>query len=106
MILALHRQAARVRATDPSVALMGLMLALVAVQAMAGTDVTFSTVVDNLTNWTTGSLGKVFALGSLAVGLAIGVVKQSIMSVVTGVAIALAAAIGPGVLAGIFTAVL
>jgi conjugal transfer pilus assembly protein TraA len=76
----------------------------VSLDAAAGTDTTFSTVVTNLNNWMTGSLGKVFAVGSLGVGLAIGVVKQSIMSVVTGVAIALAGSIGPGVLQGIFTA--
>lgn len=78
----------------------------VTLDAAAGTDTTFSTVVTNLNNWMTGSLGKVFAVGSLGVGLAIGVVKQSIMSVVTGVAIALAGSIGPGVLQGIFTAVI
>lgn len=79
---------------------------LAAGQALAGTDTTFGTVVTTLDNWMTGSMGKVFAIGSLGVGLAIGVVQQSIMSVVTGVAIALAGSIGPGVLAGIFTAVL
>jgi conjugal transfer pilus assembly protein TraA len=78
----------------------------VAGHAVAGTDTTFGTVVTTLDNWMTGSMGKVFAIGSLGVGLAIGVVQQSIMSVVTGVAIALAGSIGPGVLAGIFTAIL
>jgi conjugal transfer pilus assembly protein TraA len=80
--------------------------AVAAGQAVAGTDTTFGTVVTQLDNWMTGSLGKVFAIGSLGVGLAIGIVQQSIMSVVTGVAIALAGSIGPGVLSGIFTAVL
>lgn len=77
-----------------------------AVDATAGSDSTFTTIVTNLDDWMTGSLGKVFALGALGTGLAIGVVKQSVMSVVTGVAVALSASVGPGVLTNIFTATL
>lgn len=66
----------------------------------------FDSVTTRLQNWMEGSLGKTFALGSLAVGLAIGVVKQSIMAVVTGAAVALSSSIGPGVLNNIFTATL
>ncbi|MEC4720479.1 TraA family conjugative transfer protein [Noviherbaspirillum sp. CPCC 100848] len=95
------------RLTTNQIFFTALALSLaITIDAVAGTDTTFSTVVTNLNNWMTGSLGKVFAVGSLGVGLAIGVVKQSIMSVVTGVAIALAGSIGPGVLQGIFTAVI
>ncbi|MBG6083005.1 TraA family conjugative transfer protein [Rubrivivax gelatinosus] len=64
----------------------------------------FDAVTTRLQNWMQGSLGKTFALGSLAVGLAIGVVKQSVMSVVVGAAVALSASIGPDVLSSIFTA--
>ncbi|MDD1010999.1 MULTISPECIES: TraA family conjugative transfer protein [Pseudomonas] len=77
-----------------------------AVDVTAGSDSTFTTIVTNLDDWMTGSLGKVFALGALGTGLAIGVVKQSVMSVVTGVAVALSASVGPGVLTNIFTATL
>ena len=70
----------------------------------ASTD--FDAVTTRLQNWMEGSLGKTFALGSLAVGLAIGVVKQSVMSVVTGAAVALSSSIGPGVLSTIFSATL
>ncbi|MBG6083006.1 TraA family conjugative transfer protein [Rubrivivax gelatinosus] len=73
--------------------------------AVAGTGSgDFDAVTTRLQNWMQGSLGKTFALGALAVGLAIGVVKQSVMSVVTGAAVALSASIGPTVLTGIFTA--
>jgi conjugal transfer pilus assembly protein TraA len=74
--------------------------------AIAGTDSTFATVSTNLDGWMTGSLGKVFSLGALAVGLGIGVIKQSILSVATGVSIALASSIGPGVLTNMFSATL
>lgn len=66
----------------------------------------FNDVTTRLEAWMEGSLGKTFAIGSLAVGLAIGVVKQSVMSVVTGVAVALSASIGPNVLTQIFGAAL
>jgi conjugal transfer pilus assembly protein TraA len=45
-----------------------------------------------------------FAVGALAVGLGIGIVKQSVMSVAVGTGIALAASGGPAVLSGIFGA--
>jgi len=86
-----------------AIALAALVVTGAAVAGTTGsTD--FDTVTTRLQNWMQGSLGKTFALGSLAVGLAIGVVKQSVMSVVTGAAVALSASIGPNVLTGIFTA--
>ncbi len=87
-------------------ALLGIALLLAASVAQATTETTFQDAGDRLSDWQTGSLGRVFALGALGVGLAIGVVKQSVMSVVTGVAVALSASIGPGVLTGMFTATL
>lgn len=74
--------------------------------ALASTDATFNTPVTWLNNALTGSLGKTIALASLAVGLGLGVVQQSVMSVVIGTSIALAASVGPGVLTGMLGAVL
>lgn len=85
---------------------LALFAVALALNASAASDSTFSEIVDKLTTWMTGSLGTTFSLGALAVGLAIGVVKQSIMSVVTGVSVALSASLGPGVLQGLFTAAL
>jgi conjugal transfer pilus assembly protein TraA len=87
-------------------ALMVGVTAVVASTTSGSTDSDFGTVVTKLKTWMEGSLGKTFALGSLATGLGIGIVKQSAMSVVTGVGIALSAAIGPSVLEQIFTAAL
>ena len=83
-----------------------LTLAGAAVAGTATGTNDFSDVANKLRVWMEGSLGKTFAIGSLAVGLAIGVVKQSVMSVVTGVAVALSASVGPGVLVNLFTAVM
>jgi conjugal transfer pilus assembly protein TraA len=86
--------------------------ALAAGAVFAGTDVTFGTSAANsgpvgtMQGWLQGSMGKMFAVGALAVGLGIGIVKQSVMSVAVGTGIALAASAGPTVLATIFTAVI
>ena len=66
----------------------------------------FSNIATTLKNWTEGSLGNVFALGTLAVGLGMGVVKQTIMPVVVAVGMAAAAKWGPGVLLGISSTLL
>lgn len=79
---------------------------------MAGSDATFGTgaagsgPVGTMTGWLQGSMGRMFAIGALAVGLGIGIVKQSVMSVAVGTGIALAASAGPTVLSAIFTAVI
>lgn len=74
----------------------------VAVAGAGGTE--FSTIVTQLTDWLEGGLGQVLALGALAVGLGIGIVQQSIMAVVVGIAMAIAVFYGPGVLTGVITA--
>ena len=77
-------------------------VAIVAGSAVAGSGGTeFGAIVTQLQGWLEGGLGQVLALGSLAVGLGIGIVQQSIMSVVVGIAMAIAVFYGPGVLTGI-----
>jgi len=60
-----------------------------------GSDETFSEVAGMVRGWLEGSLGQVIALSALAVGLAMGVLRQSIMASVVGVAMALVAYYGP-----------
>lgn len=88
---------------DATVALVGV-IALTAIGAMAGSDTTFSAASTFLNTSLTGSLGKTFALGALAVGLGVGIVKQSVMAVAIGVGMALVSSIGPGILTGMFSA--
>jgi len=85
---------------------LGVVLALGSAVVLAGTDSTFATATTWLNDKLTGSLGKTFALGSLAVGLGIGIVQQSVMAVAVGVGMALTASIAPGILSGIFSAVM
>ena len=91
-------------------AVVAFAAVLVTGSAMAGTDTTFGGAaagpLGTMTGWLTGSMGKMFAIGALAVGLGIGIVKQSVMSVAVGTGIALAASAGPTVLSAIFTAAL
>lgn len=77
---------------------------LLALNAYAGSDSTFSTPANTLSTWLQGSMGKMFAIGALVVGLGIGIVKQSVMAAAVGVGIALAASSGPSVLTSIFSA--
>lgn len=74
--------------------------------AFAGADTTFGTTVTKVKDWMEGSLGKLFALGSLAVGLGVGIVKQSVMAVVVGAGMGLAASTAPGVLNSLLTVAL
>lgn len=87
-------------------AVLGLFAALFAVDAIAGGGgaTQFGTLSTQLQGWAQGDLGIVIALAALIVGLAIGVVKQSMMAVVTGFGIALALYYGPQVIVGILNA--
>lgn len=91
--------------TDATMA-AAVVLSLVSLGAVAGADNTFDAASTFLNTSLTGSLGKTFALGSLAVGLGVGIVKQSVMAVAIGVGMALVSSIGPGILTGMFTAVI
>lgn len=82
------------------------LIALTVGTAMAGTDTTFQNITTRLQAWTEGSLGDLFALGTLATGLGIGIVKQTLMPVAVAVGIAAAANWGPAVLTGISGVVL
>lgn len=88
-----------------TVILAAAVAALVSAQAFAGPGGSeFTTVYDQVSGWTNGVLGKTLAISSLLVGLGIGVLKQSVMAAVTGVAMALVAGFGPSVIDGVITA--
>lgn len=83
--------------------------ALVATTAFAtgGTNAAaddFDSLVNLITGWLEGTLGKTIALASLAVGLGMGIIQQSIMAVVVGIGTAVAVSFGPGVLTSLFPA--
>lgn len=73
--------------------------------AMAGTGGTeFDDIYSLLVGWTTGTLGKVIALGMFMVGLAAGIVNQSIVAVVIGIGGALALNYAPTVISNVVSA--
>lgn len=77
-----------------------VMSLTVCASAMAGTggNAEFGPVYTMLQGWFQGTLGKIIALSSMGVGLAWGVVKQSIMAVVTGIGSGLGIYYGPTVI--------
>lgn len=87
-----------------NVSIMALAMTAAFAARSAGGDDTFDDIVAKLADWSEGSMGKMFALGSLAVGLAVAVVKQSLMAVVVAIGIALTATVGPDVVSNIFGA--
>jgi conjugal transfer pilus assembly protein TraA len=64
----------------------------------------FDDIYNLLVGWTQGTLGKIIALGMFMVGLAAGIVNQSIISVVIGIGGALALYYGPTVINGVVAA--
>lgn len=81
-----------------------VLAASVPLQAMAGAGGgEFTEVYDQLSGWSNGILGKVLGVAALLVGLGVGVIKQSVIAAVVGIAMALTAGFGPGVIDGVIT---
>ena len=77
------------------------------VRAHAGTGgAEFTDIYTTLEGWATGSLGKVISIGAFLVGIAAGIVRQSIMAVVTGIGTALAVNYSPTVIDSIVQALI
>ena len=78
---------------------------LMARKAMAGTTgAEFQNIYTMVVDWTSGYLGKTIALGAFLAGMGIGIVRQSLMAVVSGIGGGLAVAYMPQVMNGIVTA--
>lgn len=80
-----------------------LISAATIVDAHAGTDTTFNSIVTMITNWTQGSLGKVLALSMFLIGVGMSVMRQSIAPVGVALAAALALFYGPTIISGVLT---
>ena len=64
----------------------------------------FNAAYSRLEGWATGDLGRVIAVGLLTVGIAAGIVRQSIMAAVPAAGAGLALSLGPGIITTIFGA--
>jgi len=85
-----------------------LSLTLLGVRmVMAGTGGTeFTEIYMMLQGWTQGFLGKTIALGCFLTGMAIGIVRQSLMSIALGVGGGMAVYYTPNIIDSIVTALL
>jgi conjugal transfer pilus assembly protein TraA len=83
------------------------LVAAWSVSSYAGTGGTeFQDIYDTLTQWSQGALGKTISAGAFLTGIAMGVVRQSIISVVTGIGAALAVNYTPTIIDSVVTAVI
>lgn len=86
--------------------LLAAAIAVVAVTAVAvaGTDTTFTSTVDQITDWSEGSLGKLAAVGGVAVALVGMILKFDWRLIAGAVGIGLTAATGPAIVTSLATA--
>ncbi|MBK1700211.1 TraA family conjugative transfer protein [Thiococcus pfennigii] len=89
-----------------ALALSGLLL-IAPEAALAGAGgAEFQGAYDMLTGWMTGILGRIIAVTFIIVGLVAGVMRQSIMGFVVGVAAGLGVFVAPDIIDNIVTATL
>ncbi len=93
----------RTAQTAAMASLVGL-LSILEAHAGTGGSTSFGNLMTKIVGWLQGDLGIIIAVVALAVGLAIGIVRQSMMAVVVGIGIAIALYYGPTVIEGILTA--
>ncbi len=87
--------------------LLGLALLASAGTALAGTGGSeFQEIYSTLIDWTQGYLGKAMAAGLFLTGMAIGIVRQSLMAIVMGIAGGMALNYTPGIIESIVTALM
>jgi conjugal transfer pilus assembly protein TraA len=94
------------RVNKQTMILAALAVATLSTAALAGGGGAqqFGVLAQELQSWAQGALGIVISIAALLVGLSIGVVKQSLMAVVTGIGIAIALYFGPTVITGVLNA--
>ncbi len=83
---------------------LGTVMSTSALAAKTGPE--FKTVSDMLQAWTEGYLGLAIALAAFIIGLAVGLMKQTIMPCIVGIGVALASTLGPKIIISLFTAVI
>lgn len=90
-----------------------VVLAVAAPEAMAEMTTTttttnrgaeFNAVYSLVRDWATGGLGKVISLAFLLVGLAIGVLRGSVIATVSCLSACVALVLGPSIIDALFTA--
>ena len=89
------------------IAKYGLLVAtLIVVSGTAGAATTgtlFDPMYQMVKGWAEGTLGKLLAVSAFLIGMGIGIVRQSVLAIVLGLAFALTLAYAPTVIDGVFT---
>lgn len=84
---------------------IGVMLsAEFAMAAKTGSE--FQKFANMVKGWAEGYLGMALALTAFLIGLAVGLMKQTVMPAIVGLGVALFATMGPGIIMSMFTAVI
>ncbi len=103
----MHPRSLRPAPVALAAAALVLLAALAPEAVLAGTGGTeFSSTYTLLTGWMTGILGRIIAITFIIVGLVAGVMRQSIMGFVVGIAAGLGVFVAPNIIDGIVTATL
>src|ERR1700757_4602790 len=97
----------RVKRDKALIALVSLITVIIlAGRSYAGTTGTeFQSAYTLISGWSTGYLGRIIALATFLVGLAGTIIRQSLIPVVIGLAVAITVALGPAIIEAIATAV-
>jgi conjugal transfer pilus assembly protein TraA len=74
--------------------------------ASAGTDATFGTAVQTITEWLSGSLGRLISMALIAVGIIGGIARQSLMGFAIGIGSGLGLANAGTIIGTMYTATL
>lgn len=82
----------------------GLTMAGSAMAATTGSE--FSAMATKVQGWVEGGLGLVISLVALALGLGMSLARSNVMPAIFAIVIALVATVGPGIIVGLFTAVI
>ncbi len=83
---------------------VGLMIGAVGMAGTGGTE--FVGIVTQLQDWAEGGLGRTIILAMFITGVAIGVLRQSLLAAVVGIAGALVMNYGPGIITSSISAAL
>jgi conjugal transfer pilus assembly protein TraA len=95
------------RSIGMALMLVTAMVLLKAAASHAGSGGTeFEDIYTTITGWTAGGLGKTIAAGAFLTGIAMGVVRQSVMACVTGLATALSVYYTPTIISNIVVALI
>ena len=83
-----------------------LCMVLTSLTQAATTGTEWQDMADMVIGWIEGYLGIFLAIASFSIGMVLGISKGTAMPALVGVAVAIGCVMGPGIIQGMFTAVI